>query len=107
MLLLRAERLRAGRPDFTQPALATVRPQPQSAASVRGLVADDPGRQHDVTGPAAGPAEADEHAIPPGPVLANQPLPAVGQRQGRGAPRAVPARVAPVPFGIQGKPAPP
>src|SRR5215475_961720 len=71
------------------------------------LVADDAGGQHDVAGPAAGAAEADEDPAAAGPVLADKALSAVGQRQGRRAPRAVPGRVAPVPFGIDGKPAPP
>src|SRR5690349_13666535 len=67
-----------------------------------GLVAEDTGGQHDVAGPAAGAAEADEHAVRPGPVLADKALPAVGQRQGRRAPRAVPGCVAPVPSASKG-----
>src|ERR1044072_4585531 len=74
---------------------------------LRCLVAEDTGGQHDVARPAAGAAEADEDAVLPGPVLGGQALPAVGRRQGGRAPRAVPGCVAPVPFGIQRKPAPP
>src|SRR6266568_4289757 len=86
-------------------------PEPQTTAQrsdlFGGLLAEATGGQHDVTGVAACPAEADEHAILPGPVLENKPLPAVGQRQGRRAPRAVPGRVPPVPLRVQRKPAPP
>src|SRR5260370_222860 len=70
-------------------------------------MADDAIGQHDVARPAARPAEADEHPVAARPVLRGQPLPALGQRQRRGAPRAVPGRVAPVPLGVNGKPAPP
>src|SRR2546421_11740580 len=86
-------------------------PEPQTTAQrsdlLGGLVAEDTGGQHDAAGPAARPAEADEDPVAAGPVLANKPLPAVGQRQRRGAPRAVPGRVPAVPFRVHRKPAPP
>src|SRR5512146_3033785 len=87
----------------------TLEPQttPQRGDLPGGLVAEDTGGQHDVAGPAARPAEADEDAFLPGPVLADKPLSAVGQRQGCRAPRAVPGRVAAVPLRVQGKPAAP
>ncbi len=75
-------------------------------ALLRRLVADDAIRQHDVTGPATRPAEAHEHAILPGPVLAHQPLAAISQRQRPGAPRAIPGRIPPVPLGVGRGPAP-
>ena len=62
--------------------------------------------QHDVAGPAARPAEAHEDAIPAGPVLGNQPLAAVRQRQRHRARRAVPGRIAAVPRRVGRKPAP-
>jgi hypothetical protein len=106
----RSRRYRRDRPGAdARPANMTPEPKttPQRSALFGGFVAEDTGGQHDVTGPAAGPAEADEYAILPGPVLADKPLPAVGQRQGRGAPRAVPGRVPAVPLRVQGKPAAP
>ena len=77
-----------------------------AAFLVRCFVADDAIGQHDVAGPAARPAEADEDAIPAGPVLGSQPLPAVSQQPGGRTRRAVPGRVPAVPLGVRGEPAP-
>ncbi len=79
-------------------------PSPQCRQLLDRLVPDNPRGQHDVARPAARPAEADEYAIPAGPVLGDKTLPAFGQRQRRRAPRAVPGRVAPVPLRVDREP---